>query len=263
MELQFEEMPLLEHRHIIGMRVDATTYEDATERIVTWAQSKVGKRVCAANVHMAMETYDNPNFAEVVNQADLVTPDGMPLVWGLRAFGIKDASRVCGPDLTLSVCEAAAQMNIPIALYGGTEESLVDFTNFLIEKYPGIEIVCQISPPFRELTPTEDVAYTQQIVESGAQILFVGIGCPRQEIWMAAHQDRIPAVMLGVGAAFNFHSGRVKHAPRWMQSVGLEWLFRLIVEPKRLWKRYFKQNPRFIFLFLKQSIGGYIFKISG
>jgi N-acetylglucosaminyldiphosphoundecaprenol N-acetyl-beta-D-mannosaminyltransferase len=252
LELQVKEMLPIEHRHIIGLRIDATSYEDATERIVTWAKAKVGKRVCAANVHMAMETYDDPQFADVVNHADLVTPDGMPLVWGLRALGIKNAARVCGPYLTLSVCAAAARMQLPIALYGGTEESLVDFTNFLVEKYPGIEIACQISPPFRELTPAEDSAYTAQIVASGARILFVGIGCPRQEIWMAAHQERIPAVMLGVGAAFNFHSGHVKHAPQWMQIVGLEWLFRLIVEPRRLWKRYFKQNPRFIFLFLKQ-----------
>lgn len=254
MKLQFEKMLPLEHRHIIGMRVDATSYADATARIIIWARSKVGRRVCVANVHMAMETYDNPKFAEVVNHADLVTPDGMPLVWGLRALGIKQADRVYGPNLTLTVCEAAARMNIPMALYGGTEQSLVAFTNFLAKKYPGIEIVCQISPPFRELTPAEDTAYTRQIVASGAQILLVGIGCPRQEIWMAAHQDRIPAVMLGVGAAFNFHSGCVKQAPIWMQSIGLEWLFRLMMEPRRLWKRYFKQNPRFVFLFLKQLL---------
>jgi N-acetylglucosaminyldiphosphoundecaprenol N-acetyl-beta-D-mannosaminyltransferase len=255
MELQTQEISPLEYRHIIGMRVDATSYEDATERIVTWAKTKIGKRVCAANVHMAMETYDNPKFAEVVNHADLVTPDGMPLVWGLRTLGIERATRVCGPHLTLTVCEAAARMSIPIALYGGTPESLIDFTNFLVAKYPEIEIVCQISPPFRALTLAEDTAFTQQIVASGAQILFVGIGCPRQEIWMAEHQERIPAVMLGVGAAFNFHSGRVKQAPQWMQQIGLEWLFRLIMEPRRLWKRYFKQNPRFIYLFLKQLIG--------
>ena len=254
MKLQNKELLPIEHRYIVGMRIDATNYIDATNQIVTWAKHKVGKRVCAANVHMAMETYDNPKFAEIVNQADLVTPDGMPLVWGLRALGIKNANRVCGPYLTLSVCEAAAQEKLPIALYGGTEQSLVDFTNFLVEKYPGIKIACRISPPFRALTPDEDTAYTAQIVASGAQILFVGIGCPRQEIWMAEHQDRISAVMLGVGAAFNFHSGHVKHAPQWMQIVGLEWLFRLIMEPRRLWKRYFRQNPRFIFLFLKQLL---------
>ncbi len=254
MKLPHEQLPALEHRHIVGMRVDATSYEDATARIIDWAQTKVGKRVCAANVHMAMETYDSPTFAQVVNQADLVTPDGMPLVWGLRALGIERASRVCGPTLTLTVCAAAAQANLPIALYGGTAESLVAFADFLVQKFPKIEIACQISPPFRELTPAEDDAYTQQLIASGARILFVGIGCPRQEIWMAAHQSRIPAVMLGVGAAFNFHSGRVKQAPLWMQQTGLEWLFRLLMEPRRLWKRYFKQNPRFVLLFLRQLL---------
>ncbi|WP_310482989.1 WecB/TagA/CpsF family glycosyltransferase [Chamaesiphon sp. VAR_48_metabat_403] len=254
MKLPIEDIPPLAHRRIIGMRVDATSYEDATDRIITWSHQGVGRYVCAANVHMAMETHDSPEFARIVDRAELVTPDGMPLVWGLRALGIDTATRVCGPALTLSVCQAAAQMHVPIALYGGTPASLVAFTDFLVNKFPGIEIACQISPPFRELTPAEDLAYTEQLVASGARILFVGIGCPRQEIWMAKHQDRIPAVMLGVGAAFNFYSGRVKQAPVWMQRVGLEWFFRLLMEPRRLWKRYFKQNPRFIFLFLQQLL---------
>lgn len=243
-----------EHRHIIDMRVDSTSYEDATTRIIDWAKQPESKYVCVANVHMVMETYDSPTFAKIVNDADLVTPDGMPLVWGLSALGIENASRVCGPILTLAVCEAAAETNTPIALYGGTPESLVAFNTFLKTQYPNIEIACQISPPFRELTAEEDATYTAQIVASGAKVLFVGIGCPRQEIWMAEHQDRIPAVMLGVGAAFNFHSGRVKHAPMWVQKIGFEWLFRLIMEPRRLWKRYFKHNPRFIFLFLRQLV---------
>jgi N-acetylglucosaminyldiphosphoundecaprenol N-acetyl-beta-D-mannosaminyltransferase len=254
MKLSTDETPMLEHRHIIGMRVDATSYEDATARIVDWAKQRVGKCVCAANVHMAMEAYDNPAFARVLERADLVTPDGMPLVWGLRALGVKHPTRVCGPSLTLTVCQAAAQNHISIALYGGTPESLAAFTNFLGARFPQIEIACQISPPFRELTPAEDTAYTQQLVDSGAQILFVGIGCPRQEQWIATHQDRIPAVMLGVGAAFNFHSGQIKQAPVWLQQIGLEWLFRLMMEPRRLWKRYLKQNPRFVFLFLKQLL---------
>ncbi len=247
-------MQTLQHRHIIDMRVDGTSYEDATDRIITWAKLKQSKYVCVANVHMVMETYDSPEFAKIVNNADLVTPDGMPLVWGLGALGVENSSRVCGPTLTLSVCEAAARSNVPIALYGGTSESLVEFESFLKTKFPNIEIACQISPPFRALTEAEDTAYTAQIVESGARVLFVGIGCPRQEIWMAEHQSRIPAVMLGVGAAFNFHSGRVKQAPLWVQNIGFEWLFRLIMEPRRLWKRYFKHNPRFIFLFLSQLI---------
>jgi N-acetylglucosaminyldiphosphoundecaprenol N-acetyl-beta-D-mannosaminyltransferase len=248
-------IPPLEHRSILNMRVDATSYFDATERIVSWAKDAQSEYVCVANVHMAMEVYDDPNFAELVNKAALVTPDGMPLVWGLRALGLQDASRVYGPTLTLHVCEAAAQLGIPIGLYGGTPESLVAFTQFLSGRFSGIRVVCQIAPPFRPLTPTEDAAYTQQITESGARILLVGIGCPRQERWMANHWQQIPAVMLGVGAAFDFHSGRVKQAPSWLQKVGLEWVFRLFMEPKRLWKRYFKHNPRFVLFFAQQYLG--------
>jgi N-acetylglucosaminyldiphosphoundecaprenol N-acetyl-beta-D-mannosaminyltransferase len=260
MGLQFEGMPTLDSRYIIGMRVDATTYADATQRIIAGAKAAKSAYVCASNVHMVMETYDSPSFADIVNSADLITPDGMPLVWGLRGLGAKNAVRVCGPTLTLTVCEAAAEMNVPIALYGGTTESLVDFTAFLTQRFPKINIVCQISPPFRAVTPQEDAAYTQQIIESGARILFVGIGCPRQEIWMSEHRGRIPAVMLGIGAAFDFHSGRIKQAPKWMQKVGLEWFFRLLMEPKRLWKRYFKHNPRFIAFFSIQLMKNYFVK---
>ncbi|MBU0970232.1 MAG: WecB/TagA/CpsF family glycosyltransferase, partial [Proteobacteria bacterium] len=125
---------------------------------------------------------------------------------------------------------------------------------FLKKKYPGLHIACAISPPFRELTPQEDEEYTKQINKSGARILFVSLGCPKQERWMADHKDRLSCVMLGVGAAFDFLSGKKKHAPRWMQKVGLEWIFRLACEPRRLWKRYFKHNPRFIWYFGKQLI---------
>jgi len=237
------------------MRVDATSYEDATERIINWAINSLSCYVCAANVHMTMETYDSSQFAKIVNDASLITPDGMPLVWGLKALGIKNASRVYGPTLTLHVCQAAAQKNIPIALYGGTPESLNTFVEFLYKRFPGIQVVCQISPPFRPITTEEDDLYTRQIIDSGARILFVGIGCPRQELWMAGHKGLIPGVMLGVGAAFDFHSGRVKQAPGWMQKIGLEWLFRLSKEPKRLWKRYVLHNPRFILFFLIQCMG--------
>jgi N-acetylglucosaminyldiphosphoundecaprenol N-acetyl-beta-D-mannosaminyltransferase len=252
LELEANEIPILEHHQIVGMRVDVTSYADATKRIIVWAQQHQSKSVFASNVHMTMETYDDPKFAQVVNNADLVTPDGMPLVWALQALGSKNASRVYGPTLTLDVCQAAATASLKIALYGGTDESLVTFTNFLQERFLGINIVCQISPPFRSLTTDEDADYTKTIIDSGAQIVFVGIGCPRQENWIAAHQGKIPAVMLGVGAAFDFHSGRVKQAPQWMQKISLEWLFRLIMEPKRLWKRYFKHNPRFIAFFFIQ-----------
>lgn len=236
------------------MHVDVTSYPDAAGRVLSWAAEGLSRYVCAANVHMVMESHDNRAFQNVVNGADLVTPDGVPLVWALKLLGVSDATRVYGPDLTLHVCKAAAEQGIPIGLYGGTPESLEAFVTFLETNYPGIIINCTIAPPFRPLTPEEDERYTTQINTSGVRILFVGIGCPKQEKWMAAHKDKISAVMLGVGAAFDFHTGRVKQAPSWMQSMGLEWFFRLLMEPKRLWKRYFKHNPRFVMLFLRQMI---------
>jgi N-acetylglucosaminyldiphosphoundecaprenol N-acetyl-beta-D-mannosaminyltransferase len=238
----------MEHRKILSAPVHATSYADATRRVLDWASRRESRYVCVANVHMMMEAYDAPEIARIVGEADLVTPDGMPLVWVLKAMGIPEATRVYGPTLTLHVCEAAAREAVPIALYGGTPESLDAFVHFLQERFPGIEVACRIAPPFRPLAPEEDEAYTNQIVESGARILFVGIGCPKQERWMTEHRGRIPTVMLGVGAAFDFHSGRVKQAPAWLQNLGCEWLFRLLVEPRRLWKRYMKHNPRFAVL---------------
>jgi N-acetylglucosaminyldiphosphoundecaprenol N-acetyl-beta-D-mannosaminyltransferase len=246
------------NRFILRMRVDATSYADATHRIVAWATARQSRYVCVANVHMAMEVYDSPQFAAVVNQAALVTPDGMPLVWALRLFGAKKATRVYGPTLMLHLCDAAVRNNLSIGLYGGTEQSLTDFVMFLKSRFPGIQIACQIAPPFRAVTESESIAYRAEINRSGAQMLFVGIGCPKQENWMATEVGQINAVMLGVGAAFDFHSGRVKQAPGWMQKVGLEWLFRLVQEPRRLWKRYVYNNPRFIVFLLRQWLAGWI-----
>ncbi|WP_243398492.1 WecB/TagA/CpsF family glycosyltransferase [Deinococcus koreensis] len=220
--------------------------------MIHWAQAGESRYVCASNVHMVMESHDSAEFKTVVNGASLVTSDGVPLVWALKMLGVPDASRVYGPTLTLHVSEWAAREGLPVALYGGTPESLEAFAEVLRQKYPGIQLPCLIAPPFRPLTAAEDDAYTRQIVDSGARIVFVGIGCPKQERWMAAHAGRIPAVMLGIGAAFDFHSGRVRQAPAVVQRLGLEWLFRLIMEPKRLWKRYAKHNPRFVALFFRQ-----------
>ena len=239
---------------ILGTRIDATCYRSATDQVIARARAGQGGYVCAANVHMVMEAFDNPHFRRVVNDAVLVTPDGMPLVWGLRLLGLGSAQRVYGPTLTLHVCEAAAAAGLPVALYGGTEESLADFAAFLRRHFAGIEVACAIAPPFRPLSPDEERSYVGQIAASGARIVLVGIGCPKQEWWMARHAAAIPAVLLGVGAAFDFHSGRVRQAPPLMQRAGLEWLFRLCMEPRRLWKRYFKHNPRFLVLFACQLI---------
>jgi N-acetylglucosaminyldiphosphoundecaprenol N-acetyl-beta-D-mannosaminyltransferase len=245
----------LPSRRVLGMRVDATSYEDASRRVLRWAREGRSSYVCVATVHTTMEAFDSAAFRQVVNGADLVTPDGRPLVWALRGLGVRDASQVRGTDLTTHVVERAARENVPIGLYGGTPELLEVFGRVLKTHYPKIRVVCQIAPPFRPLTPEEDEVVTREIIASGARILFVGIGCPKQEKWMAAHTGRIPAVMVGVGAAFDFHTGRVRQAPHWMQVAGLEWLFRLLMDPRRLWKRYAKHNPRFVGLFLMQLLG--------
>jgi N-acetylglucosaminyldiphosphoundecaprenol N-acetyl-beta-D-mannosaminyltransferase len=246
----------IDHKSVLGMRVDATSYADATGRVINWARGGESRYVCISTVHMVMETYDSAEFRAAVNGSDLTTPDGMPLVWALKLMGVPNASRVYGPDLTLHVCEAAARAGVPVGLYGGTPESLEDFVNVLETRFPGIQIACRIAPPFRPPTETEDEEYTRQIAESGARILFVGIGCPKQERWMARHKGRVPCVMLGVGAAFDFHSGRVRQAPCWMQRLGLEWLFRVLMEPRRLWKRYASTNPRFVAHFTLQMLRG-------
>jgi N-acetylglucosaminyldiphosphoundecaprenol N-acetyl-beta-D-mannosaminyltransferase len=241
-------------RFIVGMRTHATSYAAATRQVLDWAKERTPRYVCVANVHMVMETHDDPQFRQIVNRADLVTSDGMPLVWALRGLGVPQASRVYGPTLTLHVCEGAAREGVPVALYGGTPESLADFAALLRSRYPGIQVVCQIAPPFRALSSEEDERYTHELQESGAGVVFVGIGCPKQERWMAEHTARLNAVLLGVGAAFDFHSGRVKQAPAVMQRSGLEWLFRLAVEPRRLWKRYTRHNPRFVWLVARQLL---------
>lgn len=242
-------------RHVLGMRVDALSGDEASSLVLRWATQGLSSYVCAANVHMVMETFDSGEFRRVVNEADLTVPDGRPLVWALKALGEKGASHVRGADLMLRVAERAAGEGMPVGFYGGTPETLEGLIRVLKGRLPSLEIACRLVPPFRALTPEEDESLTAEIAASGARILFVGLGCPKQENWMAAHKGRIPAVMLGVGAAFDFHAGSVRQAPRWMQGAGLEWLFRLIMEPRRLWRRYARHNSRFMALFTLQMLG--------
>lgn len=246
----------LQQRYVLGQRLDATDYADATARVIDWANRGESRYVCLSNVHMVMQGWDDPNFRQIINAADLITTDGVPLVWCLRALGLPSAVRVYGPDLTLHVCATAAQQQLAIGLYGGTAQSLKEFAAMLQSRFPAIEIACSIAPPFRPLTAAEDATYTKQLAESGARILFVGIGCPKQEIWMSEHRGRLNMPMLGVGAAFDFHAGRVKQAPAWLQAIGLEWLFRLLMEPRRLWRRYAWHNPRFVLFFIGQLLRG-------
>jgi N-acetylglucosaminyldiphosphoundecaprenol N-acetyl-beta-D-mannosaminyltransferase len=239
----------LQSRYILGMRVDATSYEDAAIRIARWAKAGESRSVCIASVNNVMEAYDDRGFLALMNESDLVTPDGMPLVWGLRRLGVPHASRVYGPDLTPILLTKASEEGIRVGFYGGSPEVLDAFLHQVGRGWPHLRISYAWSPPFRDLTEEEDGKAVEELNSSGAQMLFVGIGCPRQEIWMHHHRGRINAVMLGVGAAFDFMAGVKRQAPSVMQRTGTEWLFRLATEPRRLWRRYLKHNPRFAALF--------------
>jgi N-acetylglucosaminyldiphosphoundecaprenol N-acetyl-beta-D-mannosaminyltransferase len=247
--------PLVKYLSILGTRVFRTNYELVTSDVCTWAQVAESRTVYAANVHMLMEAYDSPAFQKLINQADMVTPDGMPLVWMLRLKGVKEQTRVYGPTLMLQVLELAETKGIPVGFYGGSPEVLAALIKRLNQSYPALKIQYSYSPPFRSLTDEEDAQMLEQIFQSGVCILFVGLGCPKQEKWMAEHKGKIPAVMLGVGAAFDFHAGIKRQSPPILQKLGLEWFFRLTQEPKRLWRRYLYNNPRFVFLAIADLLG--------
>jgi len=231
-------------RRLLGVRVDATDYAEAAERILAMAEAG-GGMTCVASVHPVMEAWDDPGFARILNGAELVTPDGVPLVWSLRALGLREATRVYGPDLTPRVCQEAARRGVPVGFYGGTPPVLEALTRRLADEIPGLRIAFAVAPPISDAEVAVDPRVAQAIEDSGARVLFVGLGCPKQERWMAAHREALSCALVGVGAAFDFLAGAKPQAPAWMQRAGLEWLFRLACEPRRLWRRYLWNNPRF------------------
>jgi N-acetylglucosaminyldiphosphoundecaprenol N-acetyl-beta-D-mannosaminyltransferase len=244
----------LESRYILGMRVDGTSYEDAGDRIIDWARSGSSRSVCAAAVNEIITARDDPSFLALMNEVDLVTPDGMPLVWGLRALGVPAATRVYGPDLTPLLCSRAASEGMPVGFFGSTPAVLDKLVSNVSERFPGLQVAYRASPPFRQTSELVDDRVASEINASGARILFVGLGCPKQNVWMAEQRGKVKAVMVGVGAAFDFLAGVKPQAPALLQQSGLEWLFRLVHEPKRLWRRYLRQNPRFAVLFAGQLL---------
>ncbi len=247
-------MRLPEHRSILGVRVDSTSYADATRQIINWACDAHSRYVCCAAVNNIMEARRSPDYRNVMEQADLVTPDGMPLVWMLQSLGARSATRVYGPDLTLRVLDAAANAGVRVGFYGSTPTVLFRLVESIRRRVPQLHVAYAEAPPFRPLTEQEDARTIEAINASGVQILFVGLGSPKQDRWMHAHRGRVHGVMLGVGAAFDFLAGTKRQAPRWMQSRGLEWAFRFAMEPRRLWRRYLAQNPKFVVLALKQLL---------
>lgn len=240
---------------ILGVNVVASNYADAAARCMAWAKAGEAREVLFANVHLVMEAWDDPELRCKVNAADLVNPDGMPLVWGLRMLGKHSATRVYGPDATKVLLQAASREGVPVGFYGGTQRTLDALMDKVQKSYPGLDIRCAISPPFGALSAEEDAEMVRQLVASGARLLFVGLGCPKQEQWIFEHRGRLPMVVLAVGAAFDFLAGTKPQAPRWMMRSGLEWAFRFASEPRRLAARYLKHNPRFVVLFLSQYLG--------
>jgi N-acetylglucosaminyldiphosphoundecaprenol N-acetyl-beta-D-mannosaminyltransferase len=242
-----------------GIQLSHLDYYETSDRILHWALSGEQHYVCICNVHSVTSSMWDPALKQSLQQASLNTTDGMPLVWLLRTLGERSASRVYGPTLMLKLLERAVPQKARIAFYGGHPERMPRLIENLKKWFPDIQIVATVIPPFRAPTEDEDRETTRTLTEARPHITFVGIGCPKQENWMRAHKDQIPGVMLGVGAAFDFHAGAVKQAPNWLQRAGLEWAFRLAMEPKRLFKRYTTTNPVFIGIALTQVIGAKIF----
>jgi N-acetylglucosaminyldiphosphoundecaprenol N-acetyl-beta-D-mannosaminyltransferase len=247
-------LTLPETREVLGIPLALIDYE----RTLDWIDDAVavGHRgyVCVAATHTIMSAADDPALKAAVLGADFTVADGQPLVWALKLLGHPAEGRVYGPDLMDRACARAARTGQRFYLYGGRHQgAFAQLARQLRLRHPGLQIVGGYVPPFRELTDAEEEAVVDDIRRSGADVVWVGIGVPKQEKWMARMRHRLSApVLVGVGAAFDFHAGLIPQAPGWMQRLGLEWLFRLAQEPRRLWRRYLRYNPRFVVAFVRQ-----------
>lgn len=239
------------------MRVDAV--DPARTLAAVEACIATGRRayVCFANVHAVMEARADAEACRAYERSDLTVADGMPLVWLGRVRGFAEIARVYGPDFTLLACERAAAAGWSVFFYGAAPGVADRMAERLRGRFPALRVAGTLSPPFGDLRPDEDAALVAAVNGARPDLVFVGLGCPRQEKWMASHRAAIEApVLLGVGAAFDFHAGEVRQAPRWMMRGGLEWLYRLSREPRRLWRRYLLLNPLFVFHLAKEAVMG-------
>ncbi len=237
---------------VLTVPIDVVSWEDAIARIQGWADQRSSRYVCITNVHSVVTARRDGLFSQVVRSADMATPDGAPVAWMLRRLGFAEQQRINGPDLMWRYCEQAAGRNESIYLLGATPETLERLQNRLAATFPALRIAGAESPPFRPLSGSEDAAIVARINASGAGTVWVSLGCPKQELWMATHRGQVRAVMVGVGAAFDYHAGTVRRAPAWMRNAGLEWLHRLASEPRRLWRRYLLTNSIFIWAAARQ-----------
>jgi len=258
MQLQpYNDTPALrDGKPVLEAFIDALTWEQTINQIATWGAAHESRYVCICNVHSVVTTTNDVEFKIAVNNADMATPDGAPVAWALRWLGHPGQERINGPDLMMKYLAEAERRGQVVFFYGSTEKTLERLRVALARRFPMLHIGGTYSPPFRSLTRQEDDEVVEMINASGAHVVFVGLGCPKQEKWMAEHRGRINAVMVGVGAAFDYHSGLLRRAPLWWQKNGLEWLYRLGSEPRRLFKRYMVTNTLFVLGFVRQVVVG-------
>jgi N-acetylglucosaminyldiphosphoundecaprenol N-acetyl-beta-D-mannosaminyltransferase len=231
---------------VVSLNVNVCDHDSAIRQIAELVRRGAGGYVCFSTVHMVMESHDDAEYAKKVNEANLIVPDGMPLVWMQKLQGAEQAARVRANDLMIMLCRYAEANDLTVGFYGGKQAVIDAILERAKKDFPNLKIAYAFSPPFRPLTDAEDAQVTAEINEKNPDILFMGLGCPKQENWMSAHKNKIRAVMLGVGASFDFFAGNVRESPEWLGKLGLEWLFRLTQEPRRLWRRYLILNPRFV-----------------
>lgn len=231
---------------MLGSFIDAQAWPVVLQQIADWAVRRESRYVCICNVHSIVTASRDAALGDVISQADMATPDGAPVAWMLRKLGFAGQVRINGPDLMWRFCARAAESGQSMFLYGSAPKTLELLQQRMRMQFPGVQIAGAYSPPFRALTAAEDEAVVEQINASDAGVVWVSLGCPKQEQWIAAHRGHINAVMVGVGAAFDYHAGTIQRAPLWMQKAGLEWLYRLVTEPRRLWRRYLVTNTLFI-----------------
>ena len=243
-------------REILGIPVAVTDYRGAVDAMDAMIEKRERGYVCAVAVHALTVGHSDPEMREALRGATLVLPDGMPVVWAANLLGANLTDRVYGPELMLRYNERCAERGHRVWLYGGRDQgSLVQLALNLRRRHPGIDIVGGYSPPFRPMTDEEEETLVNQINDARPDILWVGIGVPKQEKWMARMRERLDVpVMCAVGAAFDFHAGRISQAPAWMQQRGLEWIYRIAQEPRRLLPRYLYFNPRFVLAFGRQYL---------
>lgn len=246
--------PLREKRKLLTSLISAGSFDDFVKHIFWLTEHRESSYVCFANVHMLMEAYNDREFNEVLNNADVATPDGNPVTKLSKLFYGKQQERVAGMDLLPRLLEEAAARGKSVYFYGSTNEVLEAVVSKAEEGLPDLRIAGYYSPPFRQLTAEEDTAITDMINQSDPDLVFVALGCPKQERWMSAHKGKVKACMLGVGQAYMTYAGLEKRLPAWARNMSLEWTYRLWQEPRRLWKRYLLTNSMFIFVTIKQLL---------